>query len=151
MNYLFWILCWYSPVPLWCGQTYQDITHNNTMLAAADDKSDFKFTTDTPYLALTASYGVFLWGFWRKLTHIHGASLVKNPTSSSVQGHVPSGHKPFPPRVSTKLWYIVLVSPGHNRVNRTIKITIYIADVCRLLLEFNVRYTASSVLWHPTT
>ena len=41
------------------------------MLAAADDKSDFKFTTDTPYLALTASYGVFLWGFWRKLTHMY--------------------------------------------------------------------------------
>ena len=42
----------YSPVPLLCGQVFHHITIG-TAKTAAEHKSDFKLTTDTPYLALT--------------------------------------------------------------------------------------------------
>ena len=41
-----------SPVPLWRGPIFHDITYG-TAMTVAEFRSDFKVTTDTPYLVLT--------------------------------------------------------------------------------------------------
>ena len=49
---------------LWRGPIYDDITYN-TAITVAESESDFRITTDTPYLALK---GKLLCGFGRILT-----------------------------------------------------------------------------------
>ena len=48
----------YSQVPLKRGPIYHDIAYG-TAMTAAERKSDFKLTINTPYLTLTGE----LWGF----------------------------------------------------------------------------------------
>ena len=47
----------YNQVPLYDGPIYRNITYN-TAITVAESESDFKITTDTPYLTLTGE----LWG-----------------------------------------------------------------------------------------
>ena len=49
----------YSPVQIWHGPIYQDITYG-TAMTAAERKSNFKLTIATPYLTLTGE----LWGVY---------------------------------------------------------------------------------------
>ena len=49
------------------GPIYCYITHGTTT-TAAELKSNFKLTTDTPYLPHGWAMGCLLWGFPRKLT-----------------------------------------------------------------------------------
>ena len=48
----------YTPVPLWRGPIFHNITYG-TAMTVAEHRSDFKLITDTPYLTLTGTrYGM---------------------------------------------------------------------------------------------
>ena len=58
----------YSRVPLYRGPTQRDIAYG-TLVSEAELKSEFVFTTDTPYLGPQGcAMGCLLWGIWKTST-----------------------------------------------------------------------------------
>ena len=64
----------YSQVPLQRGPIDHDIIYSTVV--TAEFKSDFKLTTDTPYLALTGElWGVYCEDLWENWLRYNGTAL----------------------------------------------------------------------------
>ena len=109
---------------------YHDITYDST-ITVAESELEIKITTDTPYYALTATYGVSIVGIWVKKwpryndTVLYKAGCHLTHTTDLQRGYTASSNE-FGNKTNIVHWH------GFQKVYRHLRF--------KMLCEYDIDY-----------